>query len=95
MIVKLFSTYDVLSRIYSAPFASPTDSSAKRTFINAMSSPDYKLVALDTDLYWVGSINTETGAVTGNDFPVFVLSYRDYCESLNDVSRETIANEKE
>lgn len=94
MIVKLYSTYDTLSRIYSVPFASPTDSSAKRSFINAMSSPDYKLVALDTDLYCVGTINTETGKVIGNELPEFVLCYRDYVESL-DVSHETIANEKE
>lgn len=73
MIVKLFSLRDKLTN-FKIPFPARNEADAVRSFrivVNDESSDLYK-TRTDTDLYFVGDFDDETGVISGS--PSFIVS---------------------
>lgn len=72
MEMKLFSVYDKVSGLYSAPFACSNQAVAVRQFYYAMSQA--AMVARDSSLYELGTFDTVTGVIKFNEVQ-FVCNY--------------------
>lgn len=65
MLIRLYSVYDRVARIYADPFVSPNDATAARAFNIAQSSPDTMLYASPEDyqLWYIGSLDNQDGVL--------------------------------
>ena len=65
MLIRLYSVYDRVARVYADPFVSINDATAARTFIFAQSSPDTMLYASPQDfqLWYLGSMDNTSGDI--------------------------------
>ncbi len=61
--MKLFSIYDKVAKRYNAPFMCENEEVAKRSFNASVKGLDW---AFDFELYQVGDIDLESGAITPN-----------------------------
>lgn len=69
MLIRLYSIYDRVARVYADPFVSVNDATAARAFTLAQSSPDTMLYASpgDYQLWFVGSLDNTTGNLITHD----------------------------
>ncbi len=65
MLIRLYSIYDRVARVYADPFVSVNDATAARAFTLAQSSPDTMLYASpgDYQLWYVGSLDNASGDI--------------------------------
>ena len=71
MLIRLYSIFDRVARVYADPFVSINDATAARAFTLAQSSPDSMLFASpgDFQLWYIGSMdNTDGDILTSDDF---------------------------
>lgn len=71
MLIRLYSIFDRVARVYADPFVSINDATAARAFTLAQSSPDSMLYASpgDFQLWYLGSMDNSTGDILTGDFP--------------------------
>lgn len=71
MLIRLYSVYDRVARIYADPFSSPNDATAVRTFTLAQASPESMLFAAPQDfqLWYIGSLDNASGELLSYDVP--------------------------
>lgn len=69
MLIRLYSVYDRVARIYADPFSSPNDGTAARSFTLAQSSPESMLYAAPQDyqLWYIGSLDNASGELLSYD----------------------------
>lgn len=69
MLIRLYSIYDRVARIYADPFVSINDATASRSFTLAQSSPDSMLYASPSDyqLWYLGSMDNASGELLSVD----------------------------
>lgn len=62
MLIRLYSIFDRVARVYADPFVSINDATAARAFTIAQSSPDTMLYASPQDyqLWFLGSMDNTT-----------------------------------
>ena len=74
MLIRLYSVYDRVARVYADPFVSVNDATAARSFTLAQSSPDTMLFASpgDFQLWYIGSIDNISGELLSCDDPATV-----------------------
>lgn len=65
MLVRLYSVYDRVARIYADPFVSVNDATAARSFAIAQASPESMLYAAPQDyqLWFLGSLDNASGEI--------------------------------
>lgn len=65
MLIRLYSIFDRVARVYADPFVSINDATAARAFTLAQSSPDTMLYASPQDfqLYYIGSMDNNSGDI--------------------------------
>lgn len=71
MLIRLYSVYDRVARVYADPFVSVNDATAARAFTIAQASPDTMLYASPADyqLWYIGSMDNTSGDLLSSDFP--------------------------
>ena len=71
MLIRLYSVFDRVARVYADPFVSPNDATAARAFSIAQSSPDTMLYASPQDfqLWYIGSLDNASGELLSYDAP--------------------------
>lgn len=69
----IYSIYDRVSGLYAEPFYATKEELAVRKFDYFMSNSP--MVALDCELYLLGSYNSETGYLVSYEKPIFVKRY--------------------
>ena len=71
MLIRLYSVYDRVARVYAEPFVSVNDATASRAFNLASSSPDTMLYASPQDyqLWYIGSLDNVSGELLSYDAP--------------------------
>lgn len=71
MIIRLYSVYDRVARVYAEPFVSVNDATAARAFNLASSSPDNMLYAAPQDyqLWYLGALDNNSGELLSSDVP--------------------------
>lgn len=69
MLIRLYSVYDRVARVYADPFVSVNDATAARAFTLAQASPDCMLSAAPQDyqLWYVGSLDNSSGFIRSGD----------------------------
>ena len=70
MLIRLYSVYDRVARVYAEPFCAANDATASRFFNVAMSNPESMLFAApgDFQLWYIGSMdNTNAHLLTQGD----------------------------
>lgn len=79
MIYNLYSYYDRVSGLYSAPVPAVNRATAIRSFLEVQKqNPSAK----DVEIYEVGSYNISTGEMITKK-PEFVCTYQEYSEDLS------------
>lgn len=79
MIYNLYSYYDRVSGLYSAPVPAVNRATAIRSFLEVQKqNPSAK----DVEIYEVGSYNISTGEMIAKK-PEFVCTYQEYSEDLS------------
>ena len=65
MLIRLYSIFDRVARVYADPFVSINDATAARAFTLAQSSPDSMLYASPADfqLFYIGSMDNTNGDI--------------------------------
>lgn len=65
MLIRLYSIFDRVARVYADPFVSINDATAARSFTIAQSSPDTMLYAAPQDyqLWYLGSMDNSSGDI--------------------------------
>lgn len=65
MLIRLYSIFDRVARVYADPFVSINDATAVRSFTLAQSSPDNMLFASPADfqLWYIGSMDNTSGDI--------------------------------
>lgn len=65
MLIRLYSIYDRVARVYADPFVSVNDATAARAFTLAQASPDTMLYASPADyqLWYIGSMDNTNGDI--------------------------------
>lgn len=65
MLIRLYSIFDRVARVYADPFVSINDATAARSFTFAQSSPDTMLYASpgDFQLWYIGSLDNTNGDI--------------------------------
>lgn len=65
MLIRLYSVFDRVARVYADPFVSVNDATAARSFTLAQSSPDSMLYAAPADfqLWYLGSMDNTNGDI--------------------------------
>lgn len=65
MLIRLYSIFDRVARVYADPFVSINDATAARAFTIAQASPDTMLYASPQDyqLYYIGSMDNTNGDI--------------------------------
>lgn len=71
MLVRLYSVYDRVARVYADPFVSVNDETASRSFTLAQASPDSMLFASPQDfqLWYIGCLDNSLGELLSYDPP--------------------------
>lgn len=71
MLIRLYSIFDRVARVYADPFVSINDATAARSFTLAQSSPDTMLYASPADyqLWYIGSLDNNSGELLSYDDP--------------------------
>lgn len=71
MLIRLYSIYDRVARVYADPFVSVNDATAARAFTIAQASPDTMLYASPQDyqLWYIGSLDNNSGELMSFDDP--------------------------
>lgn len=69
MLIRLYSVYDRVARIYAEPFVSVNDATAARSFTLAQASPESMLFAAPQDyqLWYIGSMDNSDGSLVCSD----------------------------
>lgn len=69
MLIRLYSVYDRVARVYADPFVSVNDATAARSFTLAQASPESMLFAAPQDyqLWYVGSLDNSSGFIRSGD----------------------------
>lgn len=69
MLIRLYSVYDRVARVYADPFTTVNDASAVRAFTLAQSSPESMLYASPADfqLWFLGSMDNSTGELLSGE----------------------------
>lgn len=65
MLIRLYSVFDRVAKVYADPFVSVNDATAARAFTIAQSSPDTMLYASPEDfqLWYIGSLDNQDGVL--------------------------------
>ena len=73
MLIRLYSIYDRVARVYADPFVSVNDATAARSFTLAQASPDTMLYSSPQDfqLWYIGSLDNSSGELLAYDDPEF------------------------
>lgn len=79
MIYNLYSYYDRVSGLYSAPVPAVNRATAIRSFLEVQKQNP---AAKDVEIYEVGSYNISTGEIIAKK-PDFVCTYQEYSEDLS------------
>lgn len=63
MLIRMYSVYDRVAKVYADPFVSVNDATAARSFTLAQASPDTMLYAAPQDyqLWYLGSFDNTSG----------------------------------
>lgn len=71
MLIRLYSIYDRVARVYADPFVSINDATAARTFTFALSNPDTLRFTASEDyqLWFLGSLDNASGELLSSDVP--------------------------
>lgn len=74
MITKLYTIRDRKSGIYGTPFGSYNHDTAIRDFRGFCQQASNVYLADDLELYYLGTFDSDSGALTGVDKPEFLLN---------------------
>lgn len=71
MLIRLYSIYDRVARVYSDPFVSVNDATASRTFTLALSNHETLRFTCPEDyqLWYLGSMDNNSGEILSSDPP--------------------------
>ena len=71
---RLYCIYDKVANIYNPPFLAENDSTAKRSFNNALANSPFRA---DMSLYMLGTYNDDTDGSIDSCKPAFVCNYEE------------------
>lgn len=77
---NLYSYFDRVAGIYSAPVPAVNRAAAIRSFV--ANNRSNSTCADDMELYEIGSIDVNSGVITSIGAPVFVCRYTEYKEEV-------------
>lgn len=71
---KVYSIYDKVANVYNPPFLAENDSTAQRSFNNALLNSPFRQ---DMSLYFLGTFNDDTDGSLDSCKPVFVCNFEE------------------